>query len=130
MILIVFGFANISFSMALSTAFSDSKFSNQLGGVLLVLPVAIFLYYVSVGSSFDQGIVTDLPSHNYQFIYLFYWIPIVPTCSLLVNLADSPTNCYGYSNPAVFDKCGKHVQLLTKYDVNCGMVKAFVIPDQ
>jgi len=37
----------------------------------------------------------SLYSTNYWGIYFFYWIPIIPTCSLIVNLAD-PAPCQSF----------------------------------
>jgi len=46
--------------MAVSTLFSDSKFSNQLGGVMLFLPLGAFLYFVSTGINLNDSGVGDL----------------------------------------------------------------------
>jgi hypothetical protein len=59
-VLILFALANITFSMAVSTLFSDSKFSNQLGGVLLFLPIGAYLYFVSTGINTSEIGVGDL----------------------------------------------------------------------
>ena len=48
-ILTCFGLANITFCMALSCLFGDSKLANQTGGILLILPVACYMYFVSTG---------------------------------------------------------------------------------
>lgn len=72
--------------MAVSTLFSDSKFSNQLGGVMLILPLGAYMYFMSTG--IDSS---DKFSASYWVIYFFYWIPIIPTCSLIINLADAPS---------------------------------------
>ena len=91
-ILILFALANITFSMAVSTLFSDSKFSNQLGGVLLFLPIGVYLYLVSTGINTEAG-VGKLQSDLYWVVYFIYWIPIIPACSLLINLSDPPSKC-------------------------------------
>lgn len=44
---ILFGFALIAFSMALSTIFTDSKLSTQVGMYILMLPTSLFLYLMS-----------------------------------------------------------------------------------
>jgi hypothetical protein len=38
---------NLTFSMGLSTFFSDSKLANQVGSILLILPVAIYFNIVN-----------------------------------------------------------------------------------
>ena len=87
---------------------------------MLILPVAGFMYAVSIDYlKYDTG---KTVSEIYWVVYLFYWIPIVPTCALLVNLSDSPTNCYGYSHPFVYDKCGFNYPILQKIDTNCGII--------
>ena len=43
LVCILFGLANISFTMALSTLFADSKLADQFGGLLLILPTALYL---------------------------------------------------------------------------------------
>lgn len=88
LLLILFGLANISFSMALSTFFSDSRLANQLGGLLLILPVAFFCSLTSGTINYDTGRVD--PNSVYWVLYFFYWIPVVPTCVILNNLIDNP----------------------------------------
>ena len=92
-LLIFFCLANITFSMALSTLFADSKFSNQLGGVMLFLPLGAFLYLVSTGINTGGGF-GELSTDYYGYAYLIYWIPIVPACALITNLVDPPSQCF------------------------------------
>ena len=60
--------------MAISTMFTDSKVGNQVGGLLMVVPILIFIQI----SALDNA-----P----PLIYLFSFLPVVPTCSILVQLS-------------------------------------------
>mmetsp|Transcript_17873 Transcript_17873/g.30363 ORF Transcript_17873/g.30363 Transcript_17873/m.30363 type:complete len:526 (+) Transcript_17873:60-1637(+) len=63
--------SQVPFSMTLSAFFNDSKVGSQVGGIILVVPVLIFLQYVL---------------NNDPTIYYFYWIPSVPALQILVSL--------------------------------------------
>jgi hypothetical protein len=76
------------------------------------------MFFVSTGiMEIAKG---SLYSTNYWGIYFFYWIPIIPTCSLIVNLAD-PAPCQSFDTST-----GK---LAYENPSNCGLLKAHVIPD-
>jgi hypothetical protein len=46
--LIFYGLSMIFKSMALSTLFSDSKVASQIGSLVLIAPMALFMYLFSV----------------------------------------------------------------------------------
>ena len=60
--------------MTLSTLFNDSKVANYVGGLLLTFPIIIFLQFVI------------LDSNAKYVLYLFYLLPVMPTCGILVKL--------------------------------------------
>lgn len=100
-ILLVFGLANIAFCMALSTFFSDSKLANQTGGILLILPIACYMYLISIGVpgfsaqySNEAGIKELMDESLTKYVYAISWIPIVPACNLLINIIDPPNDNY------------------------------------
>ena len=70
-----FCIANIPFSMTLSTLFQDSKIANSIGGLIVFIPILLFLQLVQSDSD------------NKYLIYLLFWLPVVPTCSLLAKLS-------------------------------------------
>lgn len=45
--MILMAFGNLTFSMGISCFFSDSKLANQLGSILLILPIAIYFNIVN-----------------------------------------------------------------------------------
>jgi hypothetical protein len=45
LIITLLGIAQIPFSMALSTLFQDSKVASQIGGLLIILPVLIYMQF-------------------------------------------------------------------------------------
>ena len=70
-----FCIANIPFSMTLSTLFQDSKIANSIGGLIVFIPILLFLQLVQSDSD------------NKYLIYLLFWLPVVPTCSLLAKFS-------------------------------------------
>jgi hypothetical protein len=66
--------SNISFSMALSTFFTDAKVANYVGSLLMNFPIFWFLNIIQ----FTGG------SRNW--LYVFNWLPIIPACSILTQL--------------------------------------------
>lgn len=69
---ILFGFALIAFSMTLSTLFSDSKLSPQVGMYILLLPTSIYFYVmtnrVNILGRFN-------PTLGYELFPLWYLFP-------------------------------------------------------
>ena len=61
--------------MAISTLFSDQRLANQIGGIILVVPQMIFIWLITQETGATGG------------IYALYWIPIVPACSIFVELS-------------------------------------------
>jgi hypothetical protein len=74
MVMILFLVSQIPFSMTISTLFNDSKVANYVGGLLLTFPIIIFLQFMIIDS--DAKYV----------LYLFYFIPVMPACGILVKL--------------------------------------------
>ena len=70
-ILICNGLANISFCMALST-FIANKNIQTFGIPIRVIPILLFVYMMS--------------NQEYFYIYTIFWIPIIPTSALILNL--------------------------------------------
>jgi ABC-2 family transporter protein len=60
LVMLIHGISMTFFSMALTTIFSDSKISVQLGSLALVLPLALFI-----------GLLNYANWH----LYLGYWLP-------------------------------------------------------
>lgn len=48
-ILILYGVANVSFNMTLSTLFDDSKLANQLALIIQLVPTSFWLYFMTSG---------------------------------------------------------------------------------
>ena len=69
---ILFGFALIAFSMTLSTLFSDSKLSPQIGMYILLLPTSVYFYVmpnrINVIERFN-------PTLGYKLFPLCYLMP-------------------------------------------------------
>lgn len=61
--------------MAFSTFFKDPKVANQIGGLLAVLPLALFLQ------------LTQVTDDSKYIIYVFFWLPLVPFCTMLLKLS-------------------------------------------
>lgn len=57
--------------MSLSTFFQDSKVAGQVGGILLSVPVILFLQLLTTQS---------------KLIYVFFFIPSMPAMTLIVKL--------------------------------------------
>jgi hypothetical protein len=76
--LIFYGLSMIFKSMALSTLFSDSKVAGQIGSLVLIAPMALFMYLFSL----------VLTHKNPNLMYIGYMIPYVPTMVILGNTLD------------------------------------------
>lgn len=77
-VLIIFQIAQIPLLMSVSTMFSDAKVANYVGYIVVISPMLIFLYFVSI------------PETNYKYlIYLLFFMPQIPTCCMLTQLATS-----------------------------------------
>ena len=74
LVMIVFLTSQIPFTMSLSTFFNDSKVANYVGGLLMIVPIIIFLQFVILDN--DAKYV----------LYLFYLLPVMPACGILVKL--------------------------------------------
>ena len=70
---ILFCVQYVAFSMALSTFFRNPKVADNVGQMLLYLPVIVFLQCA-------QKIV-----ESKVVIYIFMWVPMFPTCTLFVK---------------------------------------------
>jgi hypothetical protein len=66
--------------MALSTLFASSKVAQYVGSLLMIFPIMIFLHFIQLGEE-------DKSRH---FIYLFFFIPLMPACSLIAQLTSKP----------------------------------------
>ena len=63
--------------MALSTFFADSKLANQIGGLLLLIPELIFVWFAA-------------QTNNSKYVmYVFYWLPVTPACAIFSTLSAS-----------------------------------------
>jgi hypothetical protein len=81
---ILFGFALISLAMALTTLFTDSKLSPQVGMYLLLLPTSIFFYVITnrmqeIGQEKSFGykvfpLTYLMPNFSFSVIILEYFI--------------------------------------------------------
>lgn len=69
---IMFGLALMSLSMVLSTVFTDSKLSAQVGMFFILLPSSIFLFCISQRL---QLVVQNQQSTGYQLFQLSYILP-------------------------------------------------------
>lgn len=63
-----YGLAMIFKSMAISTLFSDSKVAGQLGSLILIAPLALFMWLYSI----------SLKHINIKYMYCGYMVPFVP----------------------------------------------------
>jgi ATP-binding cassette subfamily A (ABC1) protein 3 len=77
----------IPFTMTLSTFFTDSKVANYVGGLLMIFPIIIFL----------QFLIMD--SNSKYLIYLFYLLPIFPSCGIFVKLTSISEEALGFDVP-------------------------------
>lgn len=59
--------------MAISTLFTSAKVAQYVGGLLLVVPVMIFLQFIQMGQE-DYG---------KNFVYVFFFLPIMPACAII-----------------------------------------------
>jgi hypothetical protein len=66
--------AQIPFTMALSTFFTDAKVANGIGGLIMAFPCIVFIQ------------ITQLSGDNAEFIYLLYWMPIYPALTIVCSL--------------------------------------------
>ena len=69
---ILFGFTLIFYSMVLTTMFSDSKLSTQIGSLALIMPMAFFI---------------GIAQNDSRFLYLLYWLPHFPATVLMSQCA-------------------------------------------
>ena len=78
--MILNGISMTFFSMALTTLFSDSKISVQLGSLALVLPLALFIGLMNIDKV------------NPWRLYFGYFLPQFPTTVIVADMADSTIN--------------------------------------
>ena len=72
---LLFCCGQIPYAMAISSFFKDPKVANTIGGLLIILPIAFFLQLASVNDG------------SKYVMYLLFWLPIIPTCSILVKIS-------------------------------------------
>jgi hypothetical protein len=77
MVIIIFQIAQIPLLMSISTFFSDAKVANYVGYIIVISPMLIFLQFVTITGSYKY------------LIYLVFFMPQIPTCILLAQLATS-----------------------------------------
>lgn len=70
-IFIVYGLANVSFFMTLSTLFQDPKLANQLALVIQLLPTSLWLYFMTSG---DFGLSDKSENYTQNTIWPFVYI--------------------------------------------------------
>lgn len=70
----IFGLGMICYTLTITTLFSDSKLSTQIGGLALILPIAVFM---------------ALYRNNLPLVQLFYWIPHFPMTAILTHYVDA-----------------------------------------
>jgi hypothetical protein len=63
--------------MCLSTFFSNAKVANYVGYIVVVSPMLIFLQFVNI------------TTNGKYLMYLFFFLPQMPTCCLLSQLSTS-----------------------------------------
>jgi hypothetical protein len=68
---LLFGMAITSFSLTLTAFFSDSKLSTQIGSLVILIPMAVFL---------------ALYQNHQNILPYLYWIPHFPMSVLVVNI--------------------------------------------
>ena len=81
----VYSVASIPFCMSISTLFNDGRLANQVGSMLLFLPMLLVLYYL------NQTDANGNPTNN-TTLYWFYWIPTIPSALIFLHLADNDYN--------------------------------------
>ena len=69
--------AQVPFCMALSTIFTDGKIANNIGSLLLIFPIVIFVNFLAMNDN------------SKYWLYALNWIPVIPGCSLLVILSST-----------------------------------------
>jgi len=69
--------AQVPFCMALSTMFTDGKIANNIGSLLLIFPIVIFVNFLAMNDN------------SKYWLYALNWIPVIPGCSLLVILSST-----------------------------------------
>lgn len=74
-----YGLAMIFKSMAISTLFSDSKVAGQIGSLILIAPLALFMWLISV----------SYKNENPKYMYCGYMVPFVPLVIALSKLFNS-----------------------------------------
>lgn len=78
--MILNGISMTFFSMVLTTVFSDSKISVQLGSLALMMPLALFIGLLNIDTV------------NPWRLYFGYFLPQFPTTVIVAALADTPQN--------------------------------------
>lgn len=78
--MILNGVSMTFFSMALTTVFSDSKISVQLGSLTLVLPLALFIGLLNIDKADPWR------------LYFGYMLPTFPTTVIVSDMAESSLN--------------------------------------
>lgn len=73
-LLVILYVAQIPFTMALSTFFTDAKVANSVGGLIMAFPAVIFIQ------------ITQLSGNLPKMIYLLYWMPIFPAMTIICSL--------------------------------------------
>ena len=63
--------------MAVSTLFTSPKVAQYVGGLLLIVPVLLMLHFIQMGED----------DHGKNFVYLFFFLPIMPACALFCQLS-------------------------------------------
>jgi hypothetical protein len=87
--LILLYWAQIPFSMAVSTLFKDSKVGNYVGSLLLIFPTLIFFNLISIK---DDG---------KNWLYAFNWLPLIPGCSIMARLASASPDTFQTSSKII-----------------------------
>lgn len=77
----------IPFTMSLSTFFMDSKVANYVGGLIMTFPIIIFLQFVI------------MESNAKYCLYLFYLLPVMPSCGIFVKLTAISEKTLGWDVP-------------------------------
>lgn len=78
-VLVVLYVAQIPFTMALSTFFTDAKVANSVGGLIMAFPAIIFIQ------------MTQLNDNGPRLLYLLFWMPIFPALTIITSLITSKT---------------------------------------
>lgn len=85
----LFAIAQIPYCMTLSTLFTDSKLASQIGGILLLIPELVFLWFAAQ------------KDNSKYTLYAFFPLPVVPACSIFVKL--STNNDPQYADLKIID---------------------------